>query len=433
MRIIIKKQSVFYLLYLLVLSFFIYIADNVKYITICSIMLLPILLILIIGMVKKKHYIYCCMMAFISELLYVIILYKYILRLDETSWRIKYNILANNIITIKMILTSIIVLSIIYLIILNNKSASINLSLDNKINCRALNMYLFYIVYGGIILYYLFQLKDLTMRTYGTTSTSLMLSIFRICLICSIIIMKLSDLNKPFILKLEFVLGIVLAGFLIFISGYRYLIVEIVMTIVFIYLDKLKRIKFKTWIILAIGAIVFYVVITLTKVYILGSDVKSVLFTHERNIFYSLSAIYQNIENNSIYTYWSTIKNLLPKSLTGSTDLNTGGLLMQYIDINAYEQNGITMGGFYLTEAFANFKVFGIYIVSILMGIIISLFELRKQNGNNTVFFEFNYFLLISQMYNIIYYGSSNYIKIIVYFLIFARIITLNNNIRIKR
>ena len=121
MRIIIKKQSVFYLLYLLVLSFFIYIADNVKYITICSIMLLPILLILIIGMVKKKHYIYCCMMAFISELLYVIILYKYILRLDETSWRIKYNILANNISTIKMILTSIIVLSIIYLIILNNK------------------------------------------------------------------------------------------------------------------------------------------------------------------------------------------------------------------------------------------------------------------------------------------------------------------------
>lgn len=54
MRIIIKKQSVFYLLYLLVLSFFIYIADNVKYITICSIMLLPILLILIIGMVKRN-------------------------------------------------------------------------------------------------------------------------------------------------------------------------------------------------------------------------------------------------------------------------------------------------------------------------------------------------------------------------------------------
>ena len=114
-----------------------------------------------IGMVKKKHYIYCCMMAFISELLYVIILYKYILRLDETSWRIKYTIQANNISTIKMILTSIIVLSIIYLIILNNKSASVNLSLDNKINCRALNMYLFYIVYGGIILYYLFKIRDL--------------------------------------------------------------------------------------------------------------------------------------------------------------------------------------------------------------------------------------------------------------------------------
>lgn len=72
---------------------------------------------------------------------------------------------------------------------------------------------------------------------------------------------------------------------------------------------------------------------------------------------------------------------MLPKSLTGSTDLNTGGLLMQYIDINAYEQNGITMGGFYLTEAFANFKVLVSIIVSILMGIIISLFELRKQNG----------------------------------------------------
>ena len=206
------------------------------------------------------------------------------------------------------------------------------------------------------------------------------------------------------------------------INGFRFIFMEVFLIIVFLNLEKIKKTS-----IFAIGIIAFilYIFFTIISIYRNGiSEINQVnflnsMFGHERSEFYSLNAIIINRPSNHVNTYLNTITNILPSAfLKGDTIYeNTGRILLKYISIDAYNSSNITYGGFYLTEAYFNFGTIGIYLVSfILSAFIISV----EKNSTKNIIINLCYYMIISQSYTIVFYGSSNYFKPIFYYLIFA-------------
>lgn len=419
----IRKRYV-YIFYTIILLFLVSLYYN-KLDTIFSIAIMPIILFIMINCLKNKFYMYILFLGMVSEIYYVIFFVKKIVNIPETSWRYQYDITYYNYKSLKYIMISILIISIIYLLYLAREHK--NFSNDNSIykyNLDTINWYIFQMFYLGVLLYYIISLNNIGLRNYAQNNyaANMILIFFRVCFLTSIILYNFT-VNKKFhaYLKYEIFMGTIIAILLI-IKGYRYILFETFVVLFFLGLSKLKKIKIRNLIIIAIVLCFFYFVLVIIKSHYIGRDIHSLFFNHEKNLFYSFNAIIKNVHTN-LHTYTSTIKNLLPKAITKSRDLNTGGILMQYISKDIYKNERITMGGFYLAEAYANFRGAGIYLINVIISFCIVLFELKNKKHKG-LFFCCLYIFLLSQLHSVVYYGSSNYLKLIVYYIMFTFIIT---------
>lgn len=421
----VNKNQVILVLYTAFLMLISFAAQNLDNTLLLSAASLPVVLAVGINAIKNQNWLFVCFTALIAEVYYVIVLWTFIIKGAESSWRLLYAVPAYNEISMRYALLSLLIICLVYIIMLYKESRSKYELVAEKINIGKLQLQIFMIVYGITILYYLVQIPFMGMRVYSEGQNTMMQSFFRVCCLMGWIILLSVEGRKSRILIFECIAGAIVVVVLS-ILGYRIFIVENVVMLVMLNLSKLKKITMKTWLVLIVFVLMFYIGLIYIKAVFTNREMSSLLFGHEKNIYYSLNAIIVNMGDERLETYLSTFRNILPKAITGSTDVNTGGMLMKYIDYEAYLLTGVTMGGYYLTEAYANLGAAGIYIISFLFGIVISVLENeRKKNPKYRQLFMCVYYGIVSQVWCIVYYGSSNYIKFLVYYIIFAFVIVM--------
>lgn len=421
----VNKNQVILFLYTSFLMLVSFAAQNLDNTFLLSLAAIPIVAAVILNAVKNQNWLYVYFTALTAEVYYVLIIWTFLIKGTETSWRVPYAIPAYNEVTMRYAFLSLLIICLIYFFVLYKESA-VNFEFSSeKFTVGRLQTQLFIIVYGFIIIYYVVQLPTMGVRVYSESYNVMLQALFRACCLLSWIMLINADKKHKHILIAECVLGGIVAV-IISVIGYRFIIVENVFMIVMLNLSKLKKIKLRTWITLIVFVLIFYVGLIYIKSVFTEREMSTLVFNHEKNIFYSFNAVYANIGETRLETYLSSLKNILPKALTGSTDVNTGGMLMRYIDYEAYLLTGVTMGGYYLTEAYANFGAGGIYALSFIISIVFVVLErMRKGNPKYKQLFMCVYYGLVSQVYSIVYYGSSNYIKFLVYYIIFAFVIVM--------
>lgn len=378
--------------------------------------------ICIIDAIKKKYYIFLLFESIIYELLAVIIFRKFVLGLEENSWRLTYDNIQTNIISCKYIMCSLLIIMFFHTILsVMDKNCTFNIEMKKiKLSSSKLNIY-FLLMIIFITIYMLKENIFLT-RGYSVNQNVTLLSIYRIIFSIYILFYLSAEyicIIHKYMARFIFIIYMAVAIILGAISGYRFVIVEIFILIVIQKIFKIKKMSFFKIFMIIIIFLGAYAVFTFIKYIYIGNNnisFNQMLFNHERNIFYSLNAIIENTSTYSpeINTYMESFKNLLPRIITKSNSLNTGGILMQYITSN---DSNINMGGFYLTEAYFVFSSFGIFLISVIISIIMLILEKLKYKYFKGIYRYF-YIFVVSQTMNIAYYGSSNYMKIILYYLI---------------
>lgn len=399
--------------------------------TIVSINCIPLLL----NSFKKKHYLFLSFVALTFETMLVITLFKYILNVPETSWRRAYEMSRACETSLYYIAVSLLILVLIYWLVSQGfEQTSIRSWNAIKLNRRGyVLLTVLALVYAVV---FAFEGGFLTVRNYETDGSSSMISIYRIIQALLITISFCADFpigkNIYRALRCISMFSYVLLDVAMGVVGYRFILVEVLFFILFLNLTSIKRVKPKTIIITIVGLTVLYFILTYIRNRIMGggAGIES-LFRHERNIFYSLVAIVINRPRNGINTYYNTILNLLPRAITGFKTDNTGRILIRYIYRNLYDSSSRTMGAFYLTEAYYNFGAVGIVCVTFTIGIILSFLEWRRKNYNVKRYSI--YYFFAAQMYNVVYYGSSNYVKILFYYVIFVYCYEVLGKITTKR
>lgn len=421
-----KKTQLYICVCLITLFVFSISLPEYKSIFFLSIPMLFISIHCLYDSVRCKNYVYLCLVGLVLEIFLTINISLLFGNGIETSWRALYNKSSLNEQSIRYIFSSLLILLFVYYLRnYGGKSKESSVLEDIHFKIPQLKYQFFELIFGVILLYYLSQLNALVLRSYASNQNVLILCLFRACLLIGLILQRYNS-HRKFLLCENFLAFIIVLA-LTFRAGLRYLIVEWFVLLLFLNLSRIKKIKLRNIIVLAVVAIIFYISLVYIKAKITGGTFADSIFRHERNLFYSLNALIANIGENYEMTYFSTIKNILPKALTGSSDMNTGGILMKYISPSIQSDTGINMGGFYLTEAYANIHGFGIYLSSIVIGIFISTIEKKKNRKFNSTYsrnmFFFFYLILISQMYSVVCYGSSNYIKLIIYIMILAFVV----------
>ena len=407
-----------YALLILVLSLMI---QNYSNTPLLSIAALPVIISVAVSALKNQNWLFVCFYALCAEVYYIMLLCIYVIKGTETSWRFLYAHEAYNAVSLRLALMSMLILSLVYIFMLFHTRLPEN-EILTKNSISGVQAVLFLVIYTVIIFYYGIKTPSMGMRLYTSNQNIMILSLFRVCcLIGWVVLPGFKGIYKR-ILTAESAVAVIIIA-LLSINGYRFLLFENVIMIIVLNLSKIRKIRMKTWIMLAFMAVIFYIALTVLKSKYTGRATDSIMFNHEKNLFYSLNALIANMGSERMNTYLSTIKNLLPKAITGSTDLNTGGMLMKYIGYEMYLQSNVTMGGYYLTEAYANMHESGIYIVSLFFAVVFSAIEKRRAEKPASPLFMCIYYGLISQTYNFVYYGSSNYVKFLVYYIIFAMVI----------
>lgn len=374
--------------------------------------------------IKNQNWLYLCFYALSAEVYYVMVLCIYGIKGTETSWRFVYARDEYNEVSLRFIMISLMLLSLVYLFFLYGRD---NFFKEEKteFNVSRFRGMIFIAVYAVILLYYAVMTPAMGMRLYSSTPNIMILSLLRVCCLLGWVLLPKAQGDMRKLLTAECFVGALITT-LLALNGYRFILFENVIMIAILNLSRLKKIKLSTWAVMIVFVIIFYILLTVLKARLAGRELAGVVFSHEKNLFYSLNAIIANMGSERLETYLSTLKNLLPKALTGSRDLNTGGMLMKYINYEMFLQNSVTMGGYYLTEAYANLHEAGVYIVSLAFGIFFALLERRRSSGKAcSVLFISIYYGFIAQSYTFVYYGSSNYVKFLVYYILFAFVILL--------
>lgn len=423
-----KKQVIytFYCIFLLILSCFL---QNVGNSLIFAAAFLPIVVIILLDSVANKNWLYLCFFGLSVELHYVMVLCICIIKAPETSWRLWYDREELNCISLQFQMMSILLLAIIYFIALYRQRFKNNVSeIKFSVTTTTLKLYIFMAIYAITILYYLPVAFMGGKRDYNALGNNLILSLFRVCCLLSWILLQNAKGRQKLFLFIESLIGLIVVS-LLSINGYRYLLVENAVALLILNITRIKLIRKKNLILIFILVVMFYFLMVFFKMYLTGRSFSSILFNHEKSLFYSLNGVISNIGNGHEWTYLSTLNNILPKAWTGSSDLNTANQIMKYINYDSYLQiiankAGVNVGGYYLTEAYVNFHEFGICFMTAFFGIVFSLMErIRIKYDFKSAMFQTLYYGLTTQMFSIVYYGSSNYFKFLVYYLIFSFII----------
>ncbi len=388
----------------------------------------PICAVELIDCIKRQNYLFFCFFGMTLEIFFAMLLNFFVICGEETSWRLLYNSTELNQKSLQYIFASLVLFLILYILLLSNRGDfETNVLSSCNFYISKINLLGFEILFGIILIYYILKIRTFTFRSYSANQSLVIIILFRACFLIGLILFY--KFKKDRLLLIELVIGTCIALLLGLVTGYRYILFETVILFIFLHLSRIKKIKAKNIIILVILLLSFYLAMVIVKANLTKGDWTIQLFSHERNLFYSLNAIIKNMGTTYESTYLSTVKNILPKFITGSKDMNTGGILMKYISPTIQSETGINMGGFYLTEAYANFHIVGIYLVSFIFAIMLIIIErckhkIFKTRYGSRVFCIF-YLILISQTNNMVYYGSSNYVKILVYIMLLAVVLVV--------
>ncbi len=412
------------LMVILILAFTI----NKSNILIFSAILLICILPCIIEAFFNRLYLYFLFEIFIAELYVVMVIRSVVLKASEESWRASYNIESMNLVSLKYLVISLSVIGIVQILGSTNIKKTKMIFPKVKTNNAMLTCFNIF----SIIFLALFIVKSevLSLRNYADTIDTTYIPIF-IMILCTYLCMfwdllttkckyRISEISTTLVIILY-----LLIFFVLVVKGYRFLLVQIGILLFLLYVQKKTKISYKTLVLIGFIGMCFYILLVFIKSRYLGLDqAKSLMFGHERNLFFSLNAIISKVSKlgSGDNTYISTLSNLLPKTITHSDHLNVSGIIMQYINPSSYTTTGVTVGAFYLTEAYLSFGVMGVLLVSIVIAAIILMIEKIRNKRNNSLFCYF-YIFVGAQMFNVVYYGSLNYVKQIVYFVIMIKML----------
>lgn len=384
-----------------------------------SILLTVVSLYALVDAYLKKWYLVLIFEFLIFELFIVMFVRNVIFGFSENSWRANYHFLDLNTESFKSIIISLLIIFIVHFLFGYNYRNKENLFSGRKsfpeINEQNSFLLIFNVFSLALLALFIVEGNILSMRNYAQTINTTYLPIF-IMLFSMYLMMFFGSTKQLKVLNITslvtFLYSIVFLYLIL--NGYRFLLVQIFTLIVLIYLKKKSVNSIKTALFLVIVGVGFYTILIYMKSAYLGNvEINNLLFGHERNLFYSLNAIQSNPYLFESNTYISTIQNLLPKALTGNDHLNVSATIMTLVNPSVYYSTGVTIGAFYLTEAFLSFGESGIFISSIGL---VMFFLIVENKFKNHPALEYMYLFIGSQIFNFVYYGSLNYVKQILYF-----------------
>lgn len=372
---------------------------------------------------RRKNYLYLVFCALTYEVYAVMYFLIKVIALDETSWRIQYSSSSYIDEAFFIIALSLMILACIYYLAgvdnYNIQKKSSGFSLD----FLRFNNYFSFIFIFACLLYLVIYIRFsglFSARNYSSGGNSQIIALYRVIRSIYVVYFLCPNSGKSSLLKILkslLFLAFVVLDLVVGLFGYRFILVELIFLLFFLNFEKIKRVKIRYLILVGIIFVICYVAITLIRTRgAISTTVLESFFRHERNIFYGLVAILENrIAGTDITnTYVNSLLNLLPISI-GQLNQNTGQILLPYIQGRAVFQEGLTMGAFYLSEAFFCYRLPGVTFISMIGGALMAMFE-RKKSKYKFRLTPLIYYFVCAQMYSIVYYGSSNYIKIIVYY-----------------
>lgn len=433
----IRKENLIHILLIMILMLLVLVSESMMFnFIVTSYIVIKTLL----NCFSAKNYLYLLFIALTYELLIVMSFLIHVVKLPETSWRIQYASSTSIGTAFTYIYISLMVICFVYYatgVNVHNRKVCDDsdwkkIPIDINQTFLAIYMifcviYIFiYIRYGG-----LFSVRD-----YARGGNSSVISVYRILQVVYISMFFYGKKCESTLLKciqwcvLILFIGLdLISGFL----GYRFMLVELLFLLFFLNQETIRHFKVKHLCMIGIGLVFGYVIMTAIRNDIRNTtDLLESFFRHERNIFYGLVAIIDNrAASQGVNTYLNSILSVLPVSI-GVINLNTGHILLPYIQGRAVMNEGMSMGAFYLSEAYFNYGAFGIILVCLLAAILMSAGE-KKKYKHKFRYTQLIYFFVVSQMYNIIYYGSSNYMKIIIYFTLFVYLYCVAENMIRKK
>jgi hypothetical protein len=393
---------------------------------IISILITPPIMKSFIDMLRLRDFLFFFFLALLYELWIVMVVRIFIFEIREDSWRVLFNKDALNLSSFRIIVISILIFLIFYVLrISKNKTPWKPFQTPFH---PVMEMVLLAVAGIYLILYvshqpYLFQRRNYSSVEFLHPTW---LSLFRIFLAMQIFsFFSRRKKTRWRICALAIRGGYLLIASILTWNGYRFILVEVGVLFFFLYYKQAKNLHILK---LTFLGIIVYLSLTYLKIMHLDalSEVDGTnVFAHERNIFFSLNAIIQNRPSNPSNTYIKSLSKFLPTALTGNDVFsNTGQTLVGYI-LPQSDGRMITMGAFYLAEAFFNLGPSGVYMVTIIFSFLFLWLEKCKDRESGVLLMI--YYFILTQVVSVIYYGSSNYGKLIVYFFVIIKLLNFIN------
>lgn len=398
---------------------------------------IPFITFFMINELKNKHLICFLFHAFNLELLAFMTFRIYFVKISENSWRIKYHRQEDCVYALQLILLSIIIMILTQMLITNLKKGIYRKRQDTRKGLGLCKNELNIICIIFLIYLYIFFDKfgfgSTRIYTVNRSSSSYEIGLYAIILMMFISFLisilffeKEARKSRLYILTLSlYLVEMVSIGF----KGYRYILVFIAIQFLFLFFDHVK-VSMKKIICFCMVGVGFYVLMTYVKYWYIGTGYMGInsIGLHERNIFYSLVALINELEG-VIYrnenTYVNGILLLIPRFISGQFSLpSSGNAIIRYFD-QGWLGTGMNMGAYYLAEAYMNFKLIGVVVASVIIAIVI--FNLEKIKNINCFEGKFYYAYVLGQTYNIVYYGFTGYFRILIYYACFLMLIGISH------
>jgi hypothetical protein len=386
--------------------------------TYISYLLLTIVQVLFLLYLLKKRYVFTAFfLFFIYDVFFVIFLKLIVFGMEVTSWRKEY---ANSLLIDQSLLVIAIFLVIFNLItILNYKEKTIS---KDIIHYKVNKLIIIYFIFSITVLIVYF-VNDFTIAIQGKLYwlehkyKFPYFEIFEMIAISSAIFrinFKIKNIYTNIIFYSTLLLSLVL-----FMLGFRSIIIPYVLLYLYQYIKE-NYISYKTYFKIFIGTITLYIFMSIQGLLRKGKDLSYLandFGNHEENIFFTLAGIIDKDVTLHGLSYVASLARLLPSFITGdiSDSFERVSKIIAFIVIPNYKESDIiNMGAFIISEIYLNFSILGSIILAGILALLFTNLE-KAQNYFSRIIL----LLILSNLFTLVHYGSSNFFKIFFYEVVF--------------
>lgn len=390
--------------------------------------------IYILILLLYKRYLLSFLFIFILLEMYTLNIIKIsFLNLELGSWREFYNNenMINSAFYYIHISLGLLGFVFLFMSIINNKvnqkyfkrnSLSIIRFSNYKLNIFVIFSFIFYFLYIALEVPIIIQGKLFWMENRINFPFYELFNLLTFLIVYLVFFKKINKKTIKILKNISLLLILIL-----FIAGFRAPLISYLFVLFVVYYLN-NKIKINYIFYFSILMPIFYLTITIIGTLrrgIEGFSIKQFFLdvgNHELNEFFTLVGVMHHDLILYGASYLDALMRLLPKFITGDIGMQFERIsetIARLILPDYTDDSKINMGTFIISELYLNFQFFGVLLGSILLGYLFSVLEIKKYKND---FFQIVYYSSVVFLFSLIYYGSSNFIKLFFYQVLFILI-----------